>query len=485
MRFLSSILLVLVLLTASSFGLTIPPNSVFVSASGEKGETMTTPANTAKRDEALRPQFHFTAPTNWLNDPNGLVFYKGEYHLFYQHNPFGINWGNMHWGHAVSPDLLHWKDLPLALAPDANGTCFSGSAVVDRDNTSGFKTGDEDVLVALYTGEGHGQCVAYSNDCGRTWTKYEKNPVILLWPDRDPKVIWHKPTHQWVMALYIESGSRKGTKGISFWTSPNLKEWTYQSEISDFFECPDLFELAVDGDQAKTRWVVLAANGKYLVGGFDGKQFTPESELLTGDWGKNFYASQSYSDIPAEDGRRIQIAWMNGGEYPGMPFNQQMSFPCVLTLRSFEDGLRVCRTPVKEIEALYQKSNDFKDLVLKAGENPLKEIQGDLFDIAAEIEPGEASEVGFLIRGEKVSCLIKDRKVTCLGKEAELGPTTTTIDFRILVDRASLEVFANQGRVSMTSCFLPKAEEKGLAIYSVGGTAKIKNLRVSELKPVW
>lgn len=440
---------------------------------------------TAKRDEALRPQFHFTAPTNWLNDPNGLVFYKGEYHLFYQHNPTGINWGNMSWGHAVSADLMHWKDLPLALTADANGNCFSGSAVVDRDNTSGFKTGTEDVLVALYTGEWHGQCVAYSNDRGRTWTRYEKNPVILLWPDRDPKVIWHKPTNQWVMALYIESGSRKGTKGISFWTSPNLKEWTYQSEISDFFECPDLFELPVDGDASKTRWVVLAGNGKYRIGNFDGKQFIPDTELMTGDWGKNFYASQSYSDIPAEDGRRIQIAWMSSGEYPGMPFNQQMSFPCELTLKTFEDGVRMCRTPVKEIEVLYGKSHELKDLELKPGENPIKDLQGDLFDITAEIEPGQATEVGFVIRGEKVSCLLKDRKVTCLGKEAETGPIKASIDFRLLVDRTSLEVYANQYRVSMTSCFLPKAEDKGLGIYSVDGTAKIKSLKVVELNSAW
>ena len=220
--------------------------------------------------ERYRPQFHFTPMKNWTNDPNGLVFYKGEYHLFFQHNPTGINWGNMTWGHAVSPDLVHWKQLDNAIEPDKLGTIFSGSAVVDWDNTAGFQTGDEKVIACIYTSAGNPftQSIAYSNDRGRTWKKYEKNPVLkhIIGGNRDPKVFWHAPTKKWVMALYLD-----GDKYALF-TSPNLKEWTKLSDVapSGGSECPDIFQLAVDGDSKNTKWVFWAGNGNYLIGVFDG-----------------------------------------------------------------------------------------------------------------------------------------------------------------------------------------------------------------------
>ena len=219
--------------------------------------------------EAYRPQFHFTPKTNWTNDPNGLIYYKGEYHLFFQHNPFGIDWGNMTWGHAISRDLVHWKQLPHALHPDELGTIFSGSGVVDWNNTGGFQAGDESVLVNFYTSAGsHApkevpftQSIAYSNDRGRNWAKYEGNPVIehIVGSNRDPKVIWHEPTQKWVMALYLDQND------YALFGSTNLKEWTRLSDLQiPDTECPDIFELPVDDDPDNTKWVFWGAAGKIL-----------------------------------------------------------------------------------------------------------------------------------------------------------------------------------------------------------------------------
>ena len=242
--------------------------------------------NRAKRlyEEKYRPQFHFTAKRGWDNDPNGLVFYKGEYHLFFQHNPFGNQWGNMTWGHAVSPDLVHWTQLRNAIEPDRMGTIFSGSAVVDWENTASFQTGPEETLVAIYTaaggtspeskGQPFTQCIACSNDRGRTFTKYRANPVVphMVGDNRDPKVVWHVPTRKWIMTLYLSGNDYR------FLASPDLKTWAKLHDITvpGCAECPDFFEMTVDGEPGVTKWVWTAANDKYLVGMFDGERFCPE-----------------------------------------------------------------------------------------------------------------------------------------------------------------------------------------------------------------
>src|SRR6202789_961610 len=210
--------------------------------------------------EARRTQFHFTSRRGWLNDPNGLVYFEGEYHLFYQHNPYGWDWGNMHWGHAVSPDLVHWTELPIALYPREYGDwCFSGSAVVDRHNTSGFGSANAPPLVAAFTSTGRGECIIFSKDRGRTWTEYEGNPVVRH-AGRDPRLLWHEPTKRWVMAVYDETA---GARSIVFHSSPDLKKWSFESRIDGFFECPELFELEVSGDDARRRlWVLYAADGE-------------------------------------------------------------------------------------------------------------------------------------------------------------------------------------------------------------------------------
>jgi len=444
--------------------------------------------------EAYRPQFHFTAARNWLNDPNGLVYYKGDYHLFFQHNPRGVNWGNMTWGHAVSQDLVHWRQGADALKPDATGTMFSGSAVVDWDNTSGFRSGDEKPLVALYTaaggtsaeskGKAFTQCLAYSTDAGRTWIKYAQNPVLkhVRGENRDPKVAWHAPTKRWVMALYLDK------EDFAFYASPDLKRWEHLQDLKvpGCSECPDFFPMTIDGGKAGSdadaRWVWTAANGRYLVGTFDGTHFVPEpGEARRVEFGRNYYAVQTYSDAP--DGRRIQVGWMNGGRYPRMPFNQQMAFPRELRLKRTDEGLRLFNTPAREIELLHGKRHEWSNLTLDpGGDNPLASVEGELFDIEAEFEAGTARTFGLDIRGERLAYSTTERKLNALGS-APLELKDGVLRLRVLVDRTSLETFARDGQVTLSSCFLPPADNKRLRVFTDGGSAKVRSLRVTELKP--
>jgi len=299
--------------------------------------------------------------------------------------------------------------------------------------------------------------------------------------NRDPKVIWHKPTKKWVMSLFLDGND------FALFSSPNLKEWTRTCDIHlpDTGECPDIFELPVDGDTDKTKWVFWGGNGNYYIGTFDGSSFQAESDVLRADLGANFYAAQTWSDIPESDGRRIQIAWMSGGKYPDMPFNQQMSFPCELTLRTTLKGIRLYRQPVKEIETIHQKEHSWDNQTLKPGENLLSSISGALFDIRAEIELGNATEVGFTVRSEKIQYDVAEKQLSCLGRLAHLEPLENKIQLQILVDRTSIEVFGNEGRVSMSSCFLPDLENTSLGIYASGGEATVASLNVYDLCSAW
>ena len=330
--------------------------------------------------EPLRGQFHFSPRRGWNNDPNGLVFYNGEYHLFFQHNPYGWAWGNMHWGHAVSTDLVHWQELGDKLLPDDMGPMFSGSAVVDWKNTSGFGREGKPPMVLFYTAAGNPtvQCLAHSTD-GRTFTKYSGNPVLeqITAGNRDPKVIWHEPTKRWVMVLYVELG---GVHTIHFFMSPNLKDWTLASKTDGFFECPDFFELSVDGDASRKKWVLLGGSSEYRVGRFDGAKFFAESPKLPGHRGKGFYAAQSFSDVP--DGRRLLVGWFQT-ETKGMPFNQSMTVPLELGLTQTGDGPRMTFTPAKEMEVLRGKTHRFGPMPLEPGDkNPLESIPTELVEVA-------------------------------------------------------------------------------------------------------
>jgi fructan beta-fructosidase len=240
--------------------------------------------------------------------------------------------------------------------------------------------------------------------------------------------------------------------------------------------------MALDGDSSKIKWVFTAANGEYLVGSFDGRQYVPEQEVRRVDFGQNFYAVQTFNDIPPADGRRIQIAWMRDGKYPGMPFNQQMSFPAELTLRSTADGPRLFRNPVREIDPLHGVEHRWTDAVLKPGDDLLAPVSGELFDIRADIEINAATEVGLIVRGEPITYDVKGRTLSALG-DAPLSLVDGHLRLTLLVDRTSIETFADGGRVSLTSCFLPNENEMGLSLFAKGGTARVRSLVVYELRP--
>ncbi len=444
----------------------------------------------------LRPQFHFSSKRGWVNDPNGLVYYDGEYHLYYQHNPYGWDHSrndyNKTWGHAVSTDLVYWTELPAVIHPDHLGTIYSGSAVVDEHNTAGFQTGNAKPIIAVYTSAGgrspwsqgkpFSQSIAYSNDRGRTFTPYEGNPVQpnIEYINRDPKAIWHEPTSQWIIVLHFDG------RAMAFFTSKDLKSWEFQSEFKSRYlvDCPELFQLAVDGDEDNKKWIIYGGSGAYYVGDFDGKHYTPETKITRYSYGNCFYASQTFNNVPEEDGRRIQMAW---GTIPmrGMPFNQQMLFPVELTLHTIDEGLRMFAYPVEEIERIHGKEHAWTNVQLKPGQNILSNVGGELFDIDAEFEIGDADEFGFLINGVSVKYNAEKNELSCGRPKTRLKPIDGKIRLRILVDRVSIEIFANDGRIYMPIRAIPEEDQKGLYIFTKGGSNTISSLKVHELKSIW
>ena len=439
--------------------------------------------------ESLRPQFHFTSQRGWNNDPNGLVWHNGEYHLYYQHNPFGWSWGNMHWGHAVSPDLIHWKELPTALKPPTyQDMAFSGSAVVDKQNTSGFSKDGIVPLVAAFTSTGRGECISYSLDNGRTFTEYENNPV-LKHVGRDPKVFWYEPGEHWVMVVYDEKKKvyedvQYDERTLQIYTSSDFKKWEYQSENRDFFECPELFELEVDGDPKNTKWIMYGGNGQYLIGGFDGKVFIPETPRYELHHG-NFYASQTYNNTP--DGRRIQIGWGSGIESRGMPFNQLMLFPTELTLSSCDDGLRMLPKPIREIELLHKKKHEWRNVLLSKDNEFSTGIKQDILHIVAEFEILDNFVFGLVINGFEIKYDAQNYQLNKIF----MRPIDNQIKLEILVDRTCIEIFGNDGRV-----YIPKAHvatEDQLDIKTLIDTpgwqgqkrSLLKHLVVYELESIW
>jgi sucrose-6-phosphate hydrolase SacC (GH32 family) len=299
--------------------------------------------------------------------------------------------------------------------------------------------------------------------------------------NRDPRVFWHAASKQWVMALYLDKTD------FAIFGSPNLKQWKKLCDVSmpGCGECPDFFELPLDGNKADTRWVFTNANESYRIGRFDGTNFTPETDVIKGHYGGNYYAAQTYSDIPAEDGRRIQIGWMNGGTYPQMPFNQQMGFPCELTLRATPDGPRIFRRPVREIENLYHRTHGLREDHLTPAKNPLEGVTGELFDINLVLQPNGAKSVTLSVRGEKIVWTADGEKLTMLGKEAPVKLVNGRLTLRVLVDRTTVEIYAQDGLVFMASCFLPARDRNDLALEADGGMPYIVSLDTRELRSSW
>ncbi len=469
--------------------------------------------NTVLYNELYRPQFHYSAPCQWLNDPNGLVYHDGEYHLFFQYHPDGLTWGPMHWGHAVSNDLIYWETLPVALYPDDNGTIFSGSIVIDENNTAGF---GEDAMVAVYSYNTQTQGVAFSIDKGRKWTKYDGNPIMdaLAIDFRDPKVFWHDETQQWIMS--IAAG-----REIQFFKSSNLLEWEYLSNFSvlgtsGVWEVPDLFPLEIDG---QTKWILIVSiNGgtpaggsgtMYFIGHFDGETFVQDNpqEILWFDYGADNYAGTTFYNAP--DNRRIHIGWMNNWEYaeniPTSIWRGSMTIPRDLSLVETSDGLRLVQVPISEFEKLHQPTRTQEDITLSDEAIQLEDIQGRMLDVQIDLNPDTAIRSGISIHhndqsatrimyNPMVSQVLVQRSstlgdtniggfVTVFGAHVEL--IDEQLHIRILVDESSAEIFVNNGSTVLTSRTFGDPDADGLQLFAEGGEASFSNVEVHEIASIW
>ena len=467
--------------------------------------------------EKFRPTYHFSPLYGWMNDPNGMVYKDGEYHLFYQYNPYGSKWGNMSWGHAISQDLVNWKHLPVAIAPDALGTIFSGSAVVDFDNTAGFGAG---AIIAIYTqnSDRQVQSIAYSTDNGRTFTKYENNPVLTSEARdfRDPKVFWYENTKRWIMVLAVG-------QEMQIFSSPNLKDWIFESRFGEgqgahggVWECPDLFELPVEGTNDK-KWVLLCnlnpggpfggSATQYFVGSFNGKEFVNESPSKTKwmDWGKDHYATVTWSDAP--NNRRIAIAWMSNWQYandvPTSQYRSPNSVPRDLSLFTVDGETYLQSAPSPELLALRDasKKRSFK----VNGTRTIKEmIPGNdgAYEIELTIENQRADVIGFRLyndKGEEVDMQydMKEKKFSMdRRKSGDVGfnenfpmLTWTAIEsgkdelkLRLFVDKSSVEAFGDGGRFVMTNQVFPSEPYTHIDFYSKGGAYKVDSFVIYKLK---
>ncbi len=435
--------------------------------------------------EANRPQFHFTTKRGWINDPNGLIFHDDEYHLFYQHNPMEREWENMHWGHAVSKDLIHWEELPIALYPDNLGTMFSGSAVMDHDNTADFNRGDTVAMIAFYTvasPDRQVQCMAYSLDRGRSWTKYDDNPLIdskEKWNSvdtRDPKVFWHSPSAHWVMVLNERDGH-------SIYTSENLKNWEYQSHVTGFWECPELFELPLDGDESKKKWVMYGATGTYMIGSFDGRTFTPEAGKYYYCSGAQ-YAAQTFNNIPQTDGRRIQIGWGRIPQRDGA-FNGMMMLPTELSLRTTKEGPRLISTPIKEVEQLFNKHGSWKNLTAEEANKQVEQYNDtDRIRIKAKIKLSHATDAGLNLDGQRIVNYDMNGNMLNGMFYSPEERTSMALSADIFIDRTSVEVFFDDGiYTSYQERKTNMNERKGFHFW--GNNIQVEELEIYEVKSIW
>lgn len=467
--------------------------------------------------EKFRPTYHFSPLYGWMNDPNGMVYKDGEYHLFYQHNPYGSKWGNMHWGHAISKDLINWEHRPDAITPDALGTIFSGSAVVDTDNTAGFGAG---AIVAIYTqnSDRQVQSIAYSTDNGRSFTKYENNPVLTsdARDFRDPKVFWHKETQRWIMLLAVG-------QEMQIFSSSNLKDWAFESSFGEgqgahggVWECPDLFELPVDGTNEK-KWVLLCnlnpggpfggSATQYFVGTFNGKEFVNESPSKTKwmDWGKDHYATVTWSDAP--DNRRIAIAWMSNWQYandvPTSQYRSPNSVPRDLSLFTVDGETYLQSAPSPELLKLrdISQKRSFKVNGTRTIKDMIAGNEG-AYEIELTIENQHADVIGFRLyndKGEEVDMQydMKEKKFSMdRRKSGDVGfnenfpmLTWTAIEsgkdelkLRLFVDKSSVEAFGDGGRFVMTNQVFPSEPYTHIDFYSKGGAYKVDSFVIYKLK---
>lgn len=475
-----------------------------------------------------RNAYHFSPQKNWMNDPNGMVYFKGEYHLFYQHHPFGTTWGPMHWGHAVSKDLVSWEELPIALAPDERGTIFSGSAVVDWNNSSGFFDQEQLGLVAIFTHHYDApgvqqiiqyQSLAYSKDEGRTWTKYDGNPVLRhdSYVDfRDPKVFWHEPSSQWVMIVACG-------QTVCLYRSSNLKEWVFASEFGEgigshdgVWECPDLFPLTTEDNGI--RWVMLVSIGddpayvegsrtQYFIGDFDGTVFIPDErskdDVRWLDYGRDNYAGVSWSGISAADGRRLFIGWMSNWKYANLTptdgWRGAMTLVRELKLETLEGEVMVTQQPIREIEGYRNEVLSLHDIAVDEAAVRLAAVRLENCEILVRFDP--ASSLGLKVRtglGQEtlvgwdasLAEVYVDRSRSGQvdfhkdfpGKHAApLKTSGCMLELRIFVDRSSVELFADRGQAVITDLIYPDPASTGITVFADDDRKVIESLYVYEV----
>ena len=516
-------------------------------ANTQMNNNMDSTTSAAYYQETHRPQFHFSPAEKWMNDPNGMVYFEGEYHLFYQYYPDSTVWGPMHWAHAVSKDLVHWEHLPVALYPDSLGYIFSGSAVVDWNNTSGLGKDGAPPLIAIFTyhdplgekaerSDFQYQAIAYSHDKGRSWTKYEGNPVIPnpnnIRDFRDPKVIWDEAREQWLMVFAAYDYSQ-------FWASKNLIDWTHLSnwgkeygEHGGVWECPDIFPMTVE-ETGEQKWVLIQSlnpggpNGgsatQYFVGDFDGTHFSLDpdfaKEVVDGkavwlDYGRDNYAGVTWADIPREDGRKLFLGWMSNWDYaqvvPTEKWRSAMTVPRGFKLRKTEEGYRLYTTPVKELTRLRKtaislKSTELSDILdLNAQEDfnaaqvelvlefDLTKNQSALLGLELSNSLGELYRFGvdlpkqrfFSDRTKAGDHSFSDK----FAKEVHFAPYQgkgQRLKLHCFIDAASIEVFADDGACVMTEVFFPSEDFNRLALFSEGGASHLESGVIYPLERIW
>ncbi|WP_207511266.1 glycoside hydrolase family 32 protein [Longitalea luteola] len=479
--------------------------------------------------EPFRPQFHFTPHHNWMNDPNGLVYHKGEYHLFYQYNPVGNTWGHMSWGHAVSSDLVHWQHLPLAIPEDDKNMIFSGSCVVDKNNTSGFRQKPgQTPLIAIYTAHiipdkskpddylQH-QHIAYSLDDGRTWTKYEGNPVLDLNKKdfRDPKVFWHEPTKKWIMAIVLPHEHI-----VQFYSSSNLRSWAHLSDFgpagdtSAIWECPDLLQVPLTGQAGKRKWVLINSQQytmQYFVGEFNGIHFqneTPADTILRPDYGPDFYAAITYNNLPV-DQDPVLLGWVNNWKYgasiPTSPWRSAQSLPRTLRLKKTGNIWTLLQEPVKALQGLRGGVVEWKNQLISGDLTfPAK---GQVIELDAELIPAKddicgvrlavkgsqgliigydaAKEQLYIDRSKSSNTYFNNEFAALLHSAARVPLEDGKLRLHLFLDKSIVEVFVNDGTTVLTVQLFPPSGADGIEFFSQKGGTRITTAKVWPMRSTW
>jgi fructan beta-fructosidase len=439
--------------------------------------------------EAYRPQFHFTVRRGWNNDPNGLVYYNGEWHMFFQKIPFGLAVGDfryMQWGHAVSTDLFHWTELPPAIYPVTSGI-YSGGAFVDHGNKSGFGKNGEDPLIVSYTGDG--ERVAVGSGRALELKDIPEDP-ILKHKGRDPTIFRYEPGNKWIMIVYEEAEQT----GYAVYDSTDLKKWRRLFCIEGGHECPQFFEMPIEGEKEK-KWVVYGAVRKpvegssefrfmrsaYMVGTFDGEKFVPETEFLKGVSGPAYYAAQTFANAP--DGRRVMVGWLQGALYPGMPFTQGITLPMELKLRRTPEGLRMFFNPVPELDKLRGQTFEGKDLTASDANALLQKTTAELLDVDLTLSAGKSGTATLWVRGNPITWNSQTGDLSCRGTSAKLAPASV-LNLRVIIDRSVLEIFPDHGVTGMSFGGNIYTSKDPLKL-ELPDEGRVQSLRISELKSVW